>query len=174
MAWSEADSAAALEQWYLSEAHPRRRQWLHGLWLLRRGGRVDEGAAAVGVRRRTVERWVDWYRHEGGVAGVLAHRQGGTGQPFRLTVGQQAQLVDEIASGRLRTTAEIQRWVAEPFGVTYQASGVASLVARLRRNATVSRSLLERADHATRHGTGVKQPGRRPAAPPSRSSTGAT
>lgn len=148
MEWAEEDSEVALKQRYLSEAHPRRRQWLHGLWLLRRGWRVDDVADAVGAGRRSVERWIDWYRHEGGLEGVLAHRQGGYGQPARLTAAQQEQLGDEIATGRFRTAAEIGAWIADTFGVTYRPGGVTSLVRRLRCHPKVPRPLHEKADLA--------------------------
>ena len=58
MEWAAADGESALTERYLVEAHPRRRQWLHGLWLLRRGWSVEEVADAVGAGRRTVERLV--------------------------------------------------------------------------------------------------------------------
>jgi len=168
MEWAEADSAEVLKQRYLSEAHPRRRQWLHGLWLLRRGWRVEEVADAVGVGRRTVERWIDWYRHEGGAAGVLAHRQGGTGQPPRLTAEQQAQLGDAIATGRFRTAAEIRVWIADTFGVTYRPGGVTSLLGRLRCHPKVPRPLHEKADPAAQaawKGGSLGAPSPRPASP---------
>jgi transposase len=148
MVWAEADSAEALRRRYLSEAQPRRRQWLHGLWLLRRGWRVAEVADAVGAGRRTVERWIDWYRHEGGLEGVLAHRQGGHGQSARLSAAQQAQVADEIATGRFRTATEIRAWIADTFGVSYRPGGVTSLVGRLRCHPKVPRPLHEKANPA--------------------------
>jgi len=148
MVWAEADTEEALRARYLQEAHPRRRQWLHGLWLLRRGWSVADVADAVGAGERTVARWVDWYRHDGGLAGVLAHRQGGTGQPPRLNAEQQTQLADEIATGRFRTAAEIGAWMTATFGVTYRPGGVSSLVGRLRCHPKVPRPLHEKADLA--------------------------
>lgn len=147
MVWAEADTEAALKARYLAEPHPRRRQWLHGLWLLRRGWRVDAVADAVGAGRRTVERWIDWYRTSG-LEGVLAHRQGGDGQPARLTAEQQEQLGATVATGRFRTAAEIRAWIAETYGVTYRPGGVASLLGRLRCHPKVPRPLHEKADPA--------------------------
>lgn len=165
MVWAEADSEEALKQRYLGEAHPRRRQWLHGLWLLRRGWRVDAVADAVGAGRRSVERWIDWYR-TGGLAGVLAHRQGGSGQTARLTAAQQEQLGEAVATGRFRTAAEIRAWIAETYGVPYRPGGVASLLGRLRCHPKVPRPLHEKADPAAQaawKGGRSKQPSRRPA-----------
>ncbi len=79
VAWQAEDTVAALKTAYQREGAGAIRQRLHGLWLLRCGRLVDAVAAAVGVHRRTVERWIDWYRHDGGRAGVLTHRQGGVG-----------------------------------------------------------------------------------------------
>lgn len=148
MEWAQAEAEAALKARYRAEADGKRRRRLHGLWLRRAGRTVDEVAAAVGVHRRTVERWVDWYRHEGGVAGVLAHRQGGVGQPSRLTAAQQEQVADEVATGRFRTAAEVGRWIAATFGVTYRPGGVQDLLGRLRCHPTVPRPLHEQADRA--------------------------
>lgn len=167
MVWAEADSEVALKQRYLTETHPRRRQWLHGLWLLRRGWRVDAVADAVGAGRRTVARWIDWYR-TGGLEGVLAHRQGGSGQPARLTAEQRERLGDEVATGRFRTAAEVQAWIAETFGVTYRPGGVYSLLGRLRCHPKVPRPLHEKADPAAQaawKGGTSKRSSRRPASP---------
>jgi transposase len=167
MAWAEADSEAALKQRYLAEAHPRRRQWLQGLWLLRRGWRVEEVADAVGAGRRTVERWIDWYR-TGGLEGVLAHRQGGAGQPARLTAEQREQLADEVATGRFRTAAEVRSWIGEAFGVAYRPGGVYGLLGRLRCHPKVPRPMHEKADPAAQaawKGGASERPWRRPASP---------
>lgn len=148
MNWAAADTDAALKVAYRAEAHGKRRMRLHGLWLLRQGQHVGDVAAAVGVHRRTVERWIDWYRHEGGVAGVLAHRHGGVGQPSRLTAEQQEQVAAEVATGRFRTAAEVGQWLTATFGVTYRPGGVQDLLGRLRCHPKVPRPLHEQADLA--------------------------
>jgi transposase len=147
MVWAAADSEEALKARYLAEAHPRRRQWLHGLWLLRRGWRVDDVADAVGAGRRTVERWIDWYR-TGGLDGLLAHRQGGHGRPAWLTAEQQERAATEVATGRFRTAAEVGAWIAATFGAAYRPGGVASVLGRLRCHPKVPRPLHEKADPA--------------------------
>ena len=148
MVWAAEDTEAALRARYRAEADGKRRMRLQGLWLLRQGRHVDAAAAAVGVHRRTVERWIDWYRHEGGVAGVLARRQGGVGQPSRLTAEQREAVAVEVAPGRFRTAAEIGAWIAEPYGVAYRPGGVCDLLGRLRCHPKVPRPLHERADPA--------------------------
>jgi len=142
--WGEADTAAALKARYRSEARADRRMRLQGLWLLRVGRTVDETAAAVGVHRRTVDRWVDWYRR-GGVAGVLAHRQGGQGQPRKLAPDQEAQVRAEVATGRFRTALEVGAWIAATFGVRFPPRGVRSLLRRLRAAPKVPRPQHEKA-----------------------------
>ncbi len=148
MDWAEEDTEAALKAAYRSEPDGKRRMRLQGLWLLRQGRHVEEVAAAVGVHRRTVERWVDWYRHEGELRGVLAHRQGGHGRPARLTAAQQEQIAAEVATGRFATAAQIGAWIAATFGVTYQPGGVQDLLGRLRCHPKVPRPLHEKADPA--------------------------
>jgi transposase len=148
MTWAEADTKAALWAAYRAEADGKRRMRLHGLWLVRQGRSVDEAGAAVGVHRRTMERWIDWYRHEGGRTAVLAHRQGGVGQVPRLTAEQQEQVAAEVATGRFRTAAEIGRWIADTFEATYQPGGVQDLLRRLKCHPKVPRPLHEKADLA--------------------------
>lgn len=145
MEWAAADSEATLKARYQSERHLRRRQWLQGLWLLRCGWRVDDVAEAVGAGRRTVERWVDWYRTSG-IDGVLARRPGGVGQRSRLTNAQQEQVATEVASGRFRTAAEVGTWISATFAVHYRPGGVQDLLGRLRCHPKVPRPLHELAD----------------------------
>jgi transposase len=145
--WAELDTAEALHQAYRTAADAQVRMRLQGLWLLRTGRTVGAVAGAVGVHYRTVQRWVRWYEH-GGVVTVRAHRQGGVGQPPRLTPAQQAQVATEVATGRFRSTAEIGAWIAATFGVHYRPGGLYALLARLRCAPKVPRPLHEKADPA--------------------------
>lgn len=146
MEWVEADTEATLRARYRAEAEGDRRMRVQGLWLLRQGQHVTAVAAAVGVHRRTVERWVDCYRHEGGVEGVLAHRQGGVGSTPLLTAAQQEEVAQEVATGRFRTAREISAWITQTYQVTYRPGGVYGLLARLRCHPKVPRPLHEQAD----------------------------
>ena len=148
IAWAEGDSAATLKAAYLAEPHGRLRPRRQALWLLRQGHPVAEVAVLLGVGKRTVARWLDWYRHEGGVAGVTAHRPGGRGQRPHLTADQQEQLAQEVSCGQFRTAREIGAWITATFGVTYRPSGVSGLLARLYCHPKVPRPLHERADPA--------------------------
>jgi transposase len=148
MTWAEEDTEAALKTAYRAEADGKRRMRLHGLWLLRQGRPVEVVAAAVGVHRRTVERWVDWYRHQGGRAGVLTHRQGGHGRPARLTAEQQEAVAVEVATGRFATARQVGTWIAATYGVSYRPGGVQDLLGRLRCHPKVPRPLHEKADLA--------------------------
>ena len=143
--WQAEESEEALQQAYRSERDGAVRLRLHGLWLLRRGRPVGEVAATLGVHYRTVQRWVRWYE-AGGLAEVRAHRQGGPGPPPRLTADQQEQVAAEVATGRFRSAAEIGRWIATTFGVSYRPGGLATLLARLKCGPKVPRPLHAQAD----------------------------
>jgi transposase len=147
MVWAEADTEAALKARYRSEGRADRRLRLHGLWLLRAGRSVDETAALVGVHRRTVDRWVDWYR-TGGLGGVLAHRQGGRGRARKLTVAQEAQVAAEVATGRFATATAIGAWIHTTFSADFRPGGVSSLLRRLRAKPKVPRPRHVQADPA--------------------------
>ncbi len=145
VAWRDEDDAAALRAAYRAEQDAEVKPRLHALWLVRGERRLGEVAAVVGVDYRTVQRWVAWYR-EGGLALVRARHMGGIGQPSRLTPEQEERVVQEVASGRFRTAAEIRGWVAETFRVSYTEGGTYSLLARLRLAPKVPRPMHERAD----------------------------
>ena len=148
MAWAAADSESALKARYRSDADRGRRPRLHGRWLLRQGQPGDEGAAAVGGQRRTAERWIDWERHEGGIDGLLAHRQGGIGQPSRLTPVPREPVAAAVATGPFRTAAAVGPWIAAPCAVTDRPAALLDLLGRLRCHPTVPRPPHEPADLA--------------------------
>ena len=127
----------------------------------RRGrGRGRCRATHRGAGERLVSHW--W------PGGVLAPRQGGSGQPARLSVEPQERVGDEVATGRFRTAAEIGAWIAETFGVAYRPGGVASLLGRLRCHPKVPRPLHEQADPQAQtawKGGASPRRSRRPASP---------
>ena len=147
IAWRGEDTAEALQAAYRAEKRAEPRQRLHGLWLLRTGRSLEEVATVLGVHYRTVQRWAAWYR-AGGVVAVTTPRAGGHGQPARLSPEQQAQLADQVATGRFRTASEVRDGIAAEYGVEYQVSGVYDLLARLRCRPKVPRPLHARADPA--------------------------
>ena len=138
--WRAEDTVEALQAAYRAEQRPEPRQRLHGLWLLRRGRTLAEVAAVLGVHYRSVQRWAAWYR-VGGLAAVTAPRAGGHGQPARLSPEQQAEVAEQVATGRFRTAAEVRDWIASAYGVEYQVSGVYDLLERLRCRPKVPRPL---------------------------------
>jgi transposase len=91
LTWSADDSESALKAAYLAERDGVIRARLQALWLLRTGRSLGETTAAVGVHYRTIQRWVDWYRH-GGLALVRCRRMGGVGQAPFLTREAQEQV----------------------------------------------------------------------------------
>ncbi len=147
MEWAAEDTEEGLKERYRREERADVRMRLHGLWLLRTGRAVRETAAAVGVHRRTVDRWVDWYR-TGGVTEVISHHQGGRGRPPRLTAEQEEQVRAEVATGRVRTAAEIGRWIESTVSVAYRPGGVTALLHRLQAAPTGPRPRHVKADPA--------------------------
>ena len=145
--WRAEDTVEALQAAYRAEQRPEPRQRLQGLWLLRTGRPLAEVAAVLGVHYRSVQRWAAWYR-QGGLAAVTAPRAGGHGQPARLSPAQQAELAEQVATGRFRTAAEIRDWIAREYGVEYKVGGVYDLLARLRCRPKVPRPLHAKADPA--------------------------
>lgn len=145
MTWAAADTAEALRSRYRSERHGTRRTWLHALWLLREGHVVAEVARVVGAGRRSVDRWVDWYR-TGGLAGVLAHHRGGPGRPRMLTPAQEEQVATEVATGRFRTAQEVGAWVNATFAITLRPRTCYAVLARGRCAPKVPRPCHEKAD----------------------------
>lgn len=147
MEWAEVDTEEALKERYREERDAARRTWLHALWLLRQGRKVQEVADLVGASKRSVDRWVDWYR-TGGRAGVLAHHQGGSGRAPALTPEQQTTLAEAVATGQFRTARDIQAWLRANFAVSLQVSSIHKLLARLRCAPKVPRPQHEKTDPA--------------------------
>jgi transposase len=145
MEWAAADTPAALKAAYQAERDRQRRSQLHGLWLLRCGWTLEEVAEAVGVHYRTVQRWAAWYR-DGGRAEFARHQMGGKGTPSFLTPEQQAEVADEVATGRFRAAAEIRDWIKATYGVAYTAGGIYSLLGRLKCRPKVPRPQHVKAD----------------------------
>ncbi len=117
------DDEAALYRRYRTEREAELRPRWQVLWLLRRGRSATEVATVVGVHRRSVQRWVAWYR-QGGVAEVRTHRQAGPGRPAWLSREQQAQFYDQVAQGGFHTGRDAQEWVEDTFGIRYKLGGM--------------------------------------------------
>jgi transposase len=144
--WQTEDTGERLHALYRAEPDGAARTRLHGLWLLRTGRRLGEVAAVLGVHYRTVQQWAAWYR-AGGVAAVTAPRAGGQGQPARLSPEQQAELAEQVATGRFRTAGEVRAWIAATYGAEYK-SGIYDLLERLQCRPKVPRPLHVKADLA--------------------------
>ena len=131
--WAEADTVEALHQRYLAEADGVVRTRLHALWLLRQpqaDWTPTTVAAALGVQRSSVQRWLKWYR-EGGLEMVCGRRKGGIGKPSYLTPTQQAQLVAAAATGRFATAQAVRDWLEAECGVVYTRDSLYTLLPRL-------------------------------------------
>jgi transposase len=145
VSWRDEDSEAGLKAAYLRERDGVIRSRLHALWLMRAGCSLAEVTTALGVNYRSVQRWVAWYRR-GGLALIRARRSGGKGQPAFLSVAAQAQVAQEVATGRFRTGAEMRDWIAQTFGVEYTVGGIYTLLKRLRGGQKVPRPIHPRTD----------------------------
>ena len=131
--WAETDTVEALHQRYLAEADGTVRTRLHALWLLRQpqtGWTPTTVAAALGVPRSSVQRWLKWYR-EGGLEMVCGRRKGGVGKPSYLTSAQQEQLVAAAATGRFATAQAVRDWLEAELGVVYTRDSLYTLLPRL-------------------------------------------
>jgi transposase len=144
IAWQ--DDEASLRGRYQHERDPELRPRWHALWLVRRGMSLRAAAGVLGVDERSVRRWMAWYR-AGGLAEVGRRRRGDRrGQPAWLTADQQAQLCAEASQGAFRTAVEAAQWVEATFAVRYTASGMRSLLHRLRCRPKVPRPIAAKAD----------------------------
>jgi transposase len=106
-----------------------------------------------------------WYR-AGGLAPIEGRHAGSQGAPSFLTPEQKEELAGEVATGRFRTAAEIRRWVAEQWGVSYTEGGMYALLHRLGCAPKVPRPVHEKVDHLAQarwKNGGSRKPSRRSA-----------
>src|ERR687896_830075 len=101
VAWAE--TAEELEQQYRAARDVERRKRLGALWRVRLGDRIPDAGRVVGVGRRTVDRWLGWYR-QGGLREVLRRgpRDGGGGGPHRPRAAPQGGMFGEAGRGGVR------------------------------------------------------------------------
>ena len=142
--WKE--SAEELHVRYRAERDVEARKRLGALWLLRRGESVTRAAEAAGVGRRTLTRWLSWYR-EGGLGEVLSRvpGHGAAGNECRLSEHQQRRLLERAGRGEFRTYEEARRWVEQEYGVRYRYKGMYALLARMGVRPKVPRPAAEKA-----------------------------
>src|ERR671932_1654492 len=90
--WEE--SPQELYELYKGERDTERRKRAHALWLLRSGRSPAMAAELAGVGKRTLERWLSWYRR-GGLEEVLKRvpGHGAPGSACRLSGERSEELV---------------------------------------------------------------------------------
>jgi transposase len=149
VAWTE--TAEELEQQYRAARDVERRKRLGALWRVRLGDHIPDAGRVVGVSRRTVDRWLGWYR-QGGLQEVLRRvpGHGAVGQPHRLSAAQQADLLEQAGRGAFRTYEEARAWVEARYGVVYRPGGFYTTLHRLGVRPKVPRPMAEQADPAAR------------------------
>jgi transposase len=140
-------SADELHERYKAERDLEARKRLGALWLVRQGESVSAAARSMGVGRRTLTRWLSWYR-QGGLEVVLLRvpGHGASGNECRLSEHQQEELVERAGRGEFRTYEEARRWVEERWGVEYRYKGIYAVLARLGVRPKVPRPAAEKAD----------------------------
>ena len=143
--WEE--NAQELYELYRGERDTERRKRVHALWLMRSGRPLTEAAEHAGVGRRTLERWLSWYR-QGGLKEVLERvpGHGAPGSSCRLDGEQLEKLVAHAAQGQFRTYAEARDWVEREWGVSYEYKGMYALLRRFSVRPKVPRPAAEKAD----------------------------
>ncbi len=125
-------SADELHERYRAERDVEARKRLGALWLVRRGESVSSAAQSMGVGRRTLTRWLSWYR-EGGLEEVISRvpGHGALGNACWLSDQQQRELVERAGRGEFRTYEEARRWVEKEWGIEYRYKGMYAVLARL-------------------------------------------
>lgn len=142
-------SADELYERYRAERNVERRKRLQALWRLRQGQSATQTAQEVGIGRRTLVRWLGWYR-EAGLDAVLSRTpgHGAPGAACRLSKAQQAELVRRCSQAEFKSTPQVRDWVEEAWGVRYGNAGMYDLLTRLKIHPKVPRPQAEKADPA--------------------------
>lgn len=147
--WQETPQE--LYERYREERDVGRRTRLQALWSVCCGTPAQEAAREAGVGRRTVTRWLDWYR-QGGLDAVLRRvpGHGARGPACRLSREQQERLLARCGEGTFRTYEEARRWVEREYGICYGYHGMYALLARLEVHPKVPRPTAAKGDPAAR------------------------
>ena len=145
VAWEE--SSQELYEFYRGERDTERRKRVHALWLVRSSRPPAEAAELAGVGKRTLERWLSWYR-QGGLKEVLERvpGHGAPGSTCQLGGERLEELLTRAGQGQFRTYVEARDWVEGEWGVSYKYKGMYALLRRLSVRPKVPRPAAEKAN----------------------------
>ncbi len=143
--WEE--SAEELYELFREQSDVEQRKRIQAMWLLRSGVTETETARIVGVGRRTLTRWLAWYR-SGGLKEVTKRVVGhaARGRSARLSDEQLEALVARASTGAFNTYEDARVWVLTEFGVEYRYKGMYSVLARVGVRPKVPRPIAVKAD----------------------------
>ena len=131
MNWGTEETPEFFRALYRAERDGKTKERLQALWLLRQGWTATQVAAVIAVHPRTVHRWARWHR-DGGLAEVLARRQGGGGRKPYLDDEEMTLVGWEVESGRFDTAKDVRNYIDTQCGKPYSMSGVYSLLRRIK------------------------------------------
>ncbi len=146
-------SPEQLYELFRKQSDVQLRKRIQAMWLLSTGVTESETARIVGVGRRTLTRWLAWYR-SGELKEVTKRVPGhaARGRSARLSEEQLEALVARASTGAFNTYEDARVWVLSEFGVEYRYKGMYSVLARVGVHPKVPRPIAAKADPEAQEG----------------------
>jgi transposase len=119
----------------------------HALYLRRLGHPPGEIAVLLGVTPEAIRKWVTRARAQG--LDRLARRAGGVGQPPKLTVARQAEVMAWVDAEPTLMLKQLRARIAERWGVSLSTTQIWHLLKRQEARRVMPRTRHDQADTAT-------------------------